>query len=272
MSPDKRPSGRLLFVLLLGSAVTAIAAVIVAVKRAPAPRGPEPEPVPVAVLAPPAEPIAAEAQVFRTEPGMMAIEPAAQRERSAHVRTLETWRYLRAYPGAPPRIPHGLTPAEFRTSSCNPCHERGGYSRRFAAYVPLTPHAERGMCIQCHVGVDAVTGSSQRSFDPNSRCAQCHGTGGSPRAKRNAGLDWQAAGWPRLARRAPGRSPPLIPHDLQTRGNCLACHAGPAAVAEIRTAHPERANCRQCHLVPEIGAAEFSRPVRDVAAETGGSP
>ena len=29
-------------------------------------------------------------------------------------------------------------------------------------------------------------------------------------------------------------SPPPIPHDLQMRSNCLACHAGPAAVREVR--------------------------------------
>ena len=61
------------------------------------------------VLAAPEEPIPAEAQVFRTSPAMLAIEPAARRERSAHPRTLKTVRFLRAYPGAPPRIPHALS-------------------------------------------------------------------------------------------------------------------------------------------------------------------
>ncbi len=62
-------------------------------------------------------------------------------------------------------------------------------------------------------------------------------------------------------------SPLWIPHDLQLRGNCLACHGGPAAVAEIRTAHPERANCRQCHVPADAPAAPgeaeavFTRPL-----------
>jgi cytochrome c-type protein NapB len=32
------------------------------------------------------------------------------------------------------------------------------------------------------------------------------------------------------------------------RENCAACHAGPAAREEIRTSHPERTRCRQCHV------------------------
>lgn len=44
-------------------------------------------------------------------------------------------------------------------------------------------------------------------------------------------------------------SPPIIPHQLQLRENCLACHAGPSAPKEIRVTHPERVNCRQCHVM-----------------------
>jgi nitrate reductase (cytochrome), electron transfer subunit len=259
-------------ILLLGSLATATTAVIVAVKRTPVALDPRPAPVPVTLLEPPAAPIAAEAQVFRTRPGMMAIGPEARREREAHPRTLKTFRYLRAYPGAPPRIPHGLTPTEFRTSACNTCHERGGYSARFAAYVPLTPHPEQRMCLQCHVGDDAVTGISQPSSDPNSRCPQCHGSGGAPRAYANAKLDWRTTAWPELPRLTPDRNPLPIPHDLASRGNCLPCHAGPAAVAEIRTGHPERADCRQCHVAPEIEAAGFTRPAGGAIAKAGAVP
>lgn len=269
---DPRPSGMALRIFLLGSAVTAAAALVVAVRRAPPPRGPGPEPVPVAVLAPPAEPIAAEADVFRTHPDMMAIEPDTRRQRSAHVRTLRTWRYLRAYPGAPPRVPHGLFPEEYRSGDCNTCHERGGYSERFAAYVPLTPHPEKGMCLQCHVGDEAVTGISLPSADPNDRCPQCHGSGGAPRAYPSAALDWWTTAWPELPRLAADRNPPAIPHDLQSRGNCIPCHAGPAAVAEIRTGHPERADCRQCHVALELEGGDFTRPSQDVASGIRGAP
>jgi len=51
--------------------------------------------------------------------------------------------------------------------------------------------------------------------------------------------------------RATVGAPPRIPHALQMRGECLACHAGPGARVELRTTHPERVRCRQCH-VPEV--------------------
>ena len=35
------------------------------------------------------------------------------------------------------------------------------------------------------------------------------------------------------------------------RANCVACHSGPAAREEIRTTHPERVRCNQCHVPVE---------------------
>jgi cytochrome c-type protein NapB len=43
-------------------------------------------------------------------------------------------------------------------------------------------------------------------------------------------------------------SPPTIPHRILMRENCLACHSGPAVRQEIKTTHPERTRCRQCHV------------------------
>jgi cytochrome c-type protein NapB len=268
MSKDRHPTAVALRLFLLASAVVAVVAGNVAVKRATAARVHVPVPAVVAMVAAPVEPIRAEAQVFRTSPTMVAIEPATHRERSAHPRTLKTVRYLRAYEGAPPRIPHPLAADEFRTDACRTCHERGGYSVRFSAYVPLTPHPERGICLQCHVGVDSVMGMADPSADPNNRCPLCHQqNGGAPRA--DASLTWTTTVWPALSPKSPDRSPPPIPHDLPFRENCLTCHAGPAAVAEIRTGHPERANCRQCH-VALTDAGAFTRPT--VADTTGGAP
>ena len=57
-----------------------------------------------------AVPIAAEAQVFRTTTAMLSV--GTLRARPAHPRNLSTYRRLRAYPGAPPRLPHpGSRPA-----------------------------------------------------------------------------------------------------------------------------------------------------------------
>lgn len=268
-TPGPRSTGVGLGLYLAASAITAVAAVGVAMKRAAVRREHTPVPVAVRLLAAPGEPIQAEAQVFRTTPGMLAIEPAARRERSAHPRTLKTARFLRAFPGAPPRIPHPLTVEEFRNDACKTCHERGGFSSRFDAYVPLTPHPERGICLQCHVGEDAVMGVAAPAADPNARCPLCHGPAGGP-VRASASLTWPTTVWPTLSPKSPNRSPPPIPHDLQFRENCLACHSGPAAAAEIRTKHPERANCRQCHVAVDSEAGALARPERAVAG-TGGA-
>ena len=266
------PGWWLLPLFLTGSALTAIAAVIVAVKRTPARRPPEPAPVAVPLPAAPSESIADEAQVFRTTPAMMAIAAAARREREAHPRDLRTYHYLRAYPGAPPRIPHELTPEEFRTGACKTCHERGGYSQRFDAYVPLTPHPAKGECLQCHVGADELMAIPLASADSSRRCHQCHGPGGRPGAYTEDLPGWRPASWPRLVADTATGTPPPIPHDLQGRGNCLACHAGPGAVAEIRTSHPEWADCRQCHVAPVPEAQAFVRAMPAGADSTGGAP
>lgn len=247
---SRGPAALLLRLYLIASAITAVVAVTVAVQRAAARRALEPQPLVVPVLSAPAEPIRAEAQVFRTTPAMLAIDPGARRERRAHPRNLKTVRFLRAFPGAPPRIPHPLTAEEFRTVACKTCHERGGYSKRFTAYVPLTPHPERGLCLQCHVGVDSVIGAAAPDPNPNARCRMCHATGGTARAA--ASTTWPTTVWPALPPVTPDEDPPPIPHDLQFRENCLTCHAGPAAVEETRTKHPELANCRQCHLAAAI--------------------
>lgn len=254
--------------LLLASAVTGAVAYSVAIRRARAVRAARLSFVRVAPIAAPAVPIAEEAGVFHTVATALALAPAAPRERSAHPRTWTTYRFLRAYPGAPPRIPHPLSAEEFRSGTCRTCHERGGYSSRFAAYVPLTPHAERGRCLQCHVGVDSVLGFAVPGVDPSSRCGLCHAGGGRPRPE--ASTTWPWAVWRALPRTIPGQLPPPIPHDLQTRQNCLACHGGPAAVAEFRTSHPERTDCRQCHVTLGPGSEPFTRsPLRSERQDAG---
>jgi nitrate reductase (cytochrome), electron transfer subunit len=197
-------------------------------------------------------PIAAEAGVFRTPAGDVTGAARSARRPDAHPRTLATYRALREYPGAPPRVPHGLTADEFRGSLCNTCHERGGYSPRFGAYVPVTPHPEMANCLQCHATDAAVVGTPLPDRRADALCRQCHAPG---RAAESPALDWRPAAWPAVRGAAADGTPPDIPHDLQLRSNCLACHMGAGAVAEIRTTHPERANCRQCHLAPAAGSA-----------------
>lgn len=257
-------------VFLVAAAATAIVAAIIAAERISERLALVPEDPPVATRAAPGDPIAAEAQVFRTRIAMLAIEPTSGAQRAAHPRSLTTWRSLRAYPGAPPRIPHGLTPEEFRSGGCKTCHERGGFSQRHGAFVPLSPHPEMGACLQCHVGDAKLMAIALPSTDPSARCRQCHAPGAM--RWRDSTLAWAAQVWPPLTRTTRGRTPPPIPHALEMRGNCLSCHTTPSGVAEIRTPHPERTNCRQCHVTATAGTREYVRPSQLAVGGREGAP
>jgi len=247
-------------VLMLASALAAAAAITVAGRRIASARAAAPLDTAMALLTPPAEPIAAEARVFLTRASVLAIDPSNPAHRSAHPRSLATYNALRAYAGAPPRIPHGLPPTEFQTGGCKTCHEKGGFSLRFGAYVPLTPHPEMGACLQCHVGDAKLMAIALPRMEPSDRCRQCHAPGAT--RWRDSTLNWTGLAEPPLMRSVRGRTPPPIPHPLQMRENCLACHASPQGVAGIPTPHPEWANCRQCHVEGAGMVTPYERKAR----------
>ena len=256
--------------MLAASIITVIAVAYLVRQPASERRAATPAPPAMALATAPTEPIAAEAQVFRTRIGTLANADPALSRRAAHPRTLMSYRALRAYPGAPPRIPHGLSSSEYREGACKACHERGGFSVRFNAYVPVTPHPDVGGCLQCHVGDAKLMGIPLPTADPSSSCRQCHSAGGVRTSAST--LRYLPVTWPSLQQLTTGRNPPPIPHDSPMRVNCLACHAGPAAVAEIRTTHPQRANCRQCHVQAAGTAEPVTSPLRGAAAAPGGAP
>lgn len=161
-----------------------------------------------------------------------SLSPTMQPQPGVSTRALKTYYQLRAYHGAPPVIPHKVDREIARTMNCNVCHATGGYTPKFNAYAPVTPHPQYANCMQCHV--DSTT---QTKF---------------------VATNWQSVPPPAVHRPALPNSPPPIPHTLRLRENCLSCHAGPSAVAEVRTSHPERVNCRQCH-VPRTTDQIFSR-------------
>ncbi|APQ16761.1 multiheme c-type cytochrome [Maribacter hydrothermalis] len=151
-----------------------------------------------------------------------------------HQRSLETYYDNRAYVGAPPSIPHPVKEERsFGGNTCIQCHQNGGFVAKFNAYAPVTPHPEMVNCRQCH-----VTKNTTNTF-----------TDVVSAASQSTGFVKVAA--PKVGKGAnnamPG-SPPMMPHTLQMRENCISCHAGPSAPKEIRVSHPERINCRQCHL------------------------
>ena len=155
-------------------------------------------------------------------------------------RSLASYYSRRAFDGAPPSIPHKiLDPKSWGGDACNSCHREGGFVEQFQAWAPVTPHPEYTNCRQCHVPVEQKTLFRETTF---------------------AGLKPAAIPKGQLP-----NSPPPIPHALDLRTNCVACHGGAAAVPELRSTHPERVNCRQCHAATNMSAtrtesAEFSRP------------
>jgi cytochrome c-type protein NapB len=150
-------------------------------------------------------------------------------------RTLDEYYSRRQYPGSPPYIPHKVEEADLAPVECLTCHARGGWSEELKRHTPITPHPEHTACRQCHVAMTDV--------------------------KPFVEHDWASVTPPRMGRAALPGAPPPIPHELQMRGDCIACHVGPGTVATIRVEHPSRGNCRQCH-VPESNVAPFERKAR----------
>lgn len=148
-------------------------------------------------------------------PGMLGAGPDPRDS----VRQLR--RAGRAYEGAPPTIPHWFNAMDQR--ACLRCHATGldvGSSRP----APIVPHPSWDACLQCHLRRETA---ERPAF-----------------ASRFIGL--RASGKPH--RSYPG-APPVVPHALFGRENCLACHGGPGTPPALKTTHPERLNCLQCHAL-----------------------
>ena len=155
---------------------------------------------------------------FALEYSIMPLDPE-------HQRSIESYYENRAFYGAPPSIPHPVFEGSIGADQCLKCHENGGFVEKYNAYTPVSPHPDKLNCVQCHVQVKTNELFIPSSFNSNS----------GPSLKNQALLG----------------SPPIIPHQIQLRENCLSCHAGSSAVKEIRTSHPNRINCRQCHVINE---------------------
>jgi nitrate reductase (cytochrome), electron transfer subunit len=216
--------------VLIGLAVALMAAVVYVIGSSL--RAGQRDAILLPVRAEPTPSIPVEAGVFRRKDAAldyaaMPVEPNARR-------TLAAYYARRAYPGAPPVIPHRVNDGEAGGGkACLACHSDGGWAPPFNAYAPVVPHPELESCRQCHV--------------PET-------TEGVFRATA-----WSTVTPPRIRGATLPGGPPPIPHELQMRENCLACHAGPAAVAEIRTPHPTLVNCRQCHALSAEPPAAFER-------------
>ena len=140
----------------------------------------------------------------------------------------------RAFDGAPPVIPH----TNFGMD-CTACHNTTGMEVTDVGFAPPSPH------------------ESTQGMSALSRCSQCHVFATTEEVfvgNAFAGLRQDL----RRGERLNPLAPPTRPHSSFMRENCTACHSGPAAREEIRTSHPERAQCVQCH-VPVTTRTSFAR-------------
>ena len=153
----------------------------------------------------------------QTTSGKLDIQPASLAVRAAR----------RAFDGAPPTVPHQSFGQE-----CTVCHTERGRIVPSIGVAPANPHAgddrtgALANCRQCHVFSQSSELFVANTFRPH-------------RARRT------------VSERAHPAAPPVIPHPVVMRTNCVACHSGVAARLEIRCSHPERTNCTQCHLAVE---------------------
>jgi cytochrome c-type protein NapB len=151
--------------------------------------------------------------------------PAAERTLASSAKSSAAVRaQRRAYDGAPPVIPHDPSGAD-----CVSCHADRAIEVPGVGLSPPSPHQ----------------GTS--GLGSTARCRQCHVhpvTRDTFRQSTFVGLAQDL----RRGHRAHPLAPPVIPHPVFMRENCAACHTGPAAREEIRTSHPERTRCLQCHL------------------------
>ncbi len=170
----------------------------------------------------PAEPVQVDAgslDYLANMTGYASVEMAP-----ATVRTLELYYTRRAYDGAPPAVPHILgDEMSIGDKSCLQCHATGSYAPEMGAFAPIVPHPTLVACTQCHVADQPEVALFRRSL-------------------------YQPALATALIDPAYDGAPAPMPHELQLRENCAACHSGPAAPPEIRTSHPERLSCQQCHV------------------------
>lgn len=129
----------------------------------------------------------------------------------------------RAFSGAPPVVPHAID--ERNAQACMACHGDGFKVGQVIA--PKMSHHYLANCIQCHVeGVQNAPWALASAEAPESQFVGMAEPG-------------------RGERIGPG-APPTIPHAVWMRSDCATCH-GSLGKEGLRTSHPWRVNCTQCH-------------------------
>lgn len=148
------------------------------------------------------------------------LEPVPVQTLEMKLAALQDRAKTRAYNGAPPVVPHTIDQSS--TANCLSCHETGLKVGDQIASKISHPHLTN--CTQCHAP------SQNNMFPP-------------VLASSNSfeGLETPVAG-----ERAWSGAPPVMPHSQHMRTDCTSCH-GVNGKPGLRTTHPERQSCTQCH-------------------------
>jgi len=155
----------------------------------------------------------------------------------ASARTVRASR--RAFAGAPPVIPHPVAQRDY--PSCLTCHAQG--LRIDTRIAPAMSHSLIENCMQCH--------TTQQAAAPPMRVATTMSAiaGNSFEGTRET-----------VGERAYVGAPPQMPHTTFMREACASCHG--VLGQGIRTTHPERPNCLQCHAPVSEPDAQSPRVAR----------
>ena len=156
----------------------------------------------------------------------------------------------RAFDGAPPVVPHAIT--QDSSAACLACHGPGlAVKDKVASRIS---HARYSSCTQCHVpsGGTALPVRETALLAP---LAQNEFASVAPTLKGSRA-------WP--------QAPPTIPHSTLMRSDCLSCH-GPRGLFGLRTPHPDRQSCVQCHVADAVlDQHAFSSAASERPAATSG--
>lgn len=161
------------------------------------------------------------------------VQPAVNRSTLTNVTEVERALALRerasrrAFDGAPPVVPHPV--AQDSAAACLACHGPGLVIKDKVA--SKMSHALHTSCTQCHVPAvgPRIPVVEMALLEPLTE-------------NHFAGLDAPLKGsraWP--------QAPPTIPHSTLMRSDCVSCH-GPQGLYGLRTPHPDRQSCVQCHV------------------------
>ena len=153
------------------------------------------------------------------QPGLLDQAPVDPQVRAAAIARRAA---RRSYFGAPPVIPHPVDAND--VTSCYQCHGEGKVIDTLVA--PKISHPRYTNCTQCHAPVAVqIPGNAPGLVVDNVFRGQISAGKGT---------------------RAYLGAPPTLPHPTLMRENCLACH-GLLGQQGLRTPHPWRVNCLQCH-------------------------